>query len=92
MIARRAAHASLAAASVALVAAVWAFARWSSGRPGPGLIVSVLFCVAGFALAVLAEASGTDRGDLRLGLVGLCANLLVAIFWATLVVALLVAG
>ena len=89
MVARRAAHLSLAAASIALAAALLAFAEWSSGSPGPGLVVSIAFSLVGFGSAVVAESAGTDRHDLKLGLVGLTANLVIAAFWALVVVAAL---
>ncbi len=58
-----------------------------AGRAGPGVIVSVVCCVAGFGLAIVAEASGADRRDLRLGLAGLIASLLIGTFWVVLVFA-----
>ena len=87
MFVRGAAYGSLAFASVAVVGALAAFAQWSSGSPGPGFVVSLVGCLAGFGFALVAEAAGTDRRDLRLGLAGLLANLLIAAFWAVLVVA-----
>lgn len=86
MFVRRAAYLSIAAASLAGLAAVAAFAQWSSGSPGPGLVVSVVACLVGFGFALSVEAAATERRDLRLGLAGLVANLLIAAFWAVLIV------
>ena len=86
MFVRPAAYLSIAAASLAVLAALAAFAQWSSGSPGPGLVVSVVACLAGFGFALAVEAAGTERRDLRLGLAGLVANLLIAAFWAVLIV------
>jgi hypothetical protein len=87
MLARRAAHVSIGSAALAAAAALQALVQWSSGSPGPALGVSVVACLVGFAVAVTVEAAGTDRRDLRLGLAGLIANLLIATFWAVVVVA-----
>jgi hypothetical protein len=82
--ARNAAYGSLAFAVLAVVGALAAFAQWSSGSPGPGLAVSVVSCVVGFGCAIGAEAVGSDRHELRLGLAGLITNLLIGVFWAVL--------
>ena len=87
MIARRSARGSVAAAAVAVVAALWALVQWGSGSPGPALVVSVIGCLVGFALAVVAEAVGSDRRDLKLGLAGLVGNAVIAAGWAFVVVA-----
>lgn len=87
MLVRRAAYLSIASASLAVVGAMVALAQWSSGSPGPALVVSVVGCLIGFAFAIAVEAAGTDRRDLRLGLAGFVSNLLVATFWAVVVVA-----
>ena len=87
MLVRGAAYCSLAFASLAVLGALAASAQWSSGGPGPGFVVSVFACVAGFSLATLAETTGTDRRDLRVGLAGLLTNLMVGAFWALIVVA-----
>lgn len=89
MFVRRAAYLSVAAAALAVLSALAAFAQWSSGSPGPGLVVSMVACLVGFGFAVAVEAAGTDRRDLRLGLAALVANLLIAAFWAVLIVGLL---
>ena len=89
MFVRRAAHLSIAAAALAVLSALVAFAQWSSGSPGPGIVVSMVACLFGFGFAVAVEAAGTDRRDLRLGLAALVANLLIAAFWAVLIVGLL---
>ncbi|MGH3070914.1 MAG: hypothetical protein ACRDNB_01430 [Gaiellaceae bacterium] len=88
MFVRRAAYFSIAAASLAVLGAVAALAQWSSGSPGPGLVVSVVACLVGFGVAIAVEAAGTDGRDLRLGLAGLVANLLIATFWAVVIVGL----
>jgi hypothetical protein len=85
MLVRPAAYVSLASASVAAAGALVALARWSSGSPGPALVVSVVACLVGFGFAIAVEAAGTDGWDLRLGLAGLVANLLIATFWAIVV-------
>jgi hypothetical protein len=71
---------------VSVLGALAAFAQWSSGSPGAGLVVSVLGCLAGFGSAIVAEAAGTDRRHLRLGLAGLLLNLAIATFWSVLAV------
>ena len=38
-------------------------------------------CLTGFALAIVAEALGSERRVLRLGLAGLIGNLVVASLW-----------
>jgi hypothetical protein len=85
MIARRSAHGSVAALAVAVIGFLWALAGWRSGSPFPGLLVSVVGCLAGFTLALVAEAVGSDRRDLRVGLVGLLGNALIAAVWAFIV-------
>lgn len=82
MFARNAAYASLAFASLAVVGALAAFAQWNSGSPGFGLLLSVGCCAAGFVCAIGTEAAGSDPRDLRLGLLGLTTNLMIAAFWA----------
>jgi hypothetical protein len=82
MIAQRSAYGSVAAAAVAVVAALWALVQWRSGSPGPGFVVSVVGCLVGFALALVAEAVGSDRRDLKIGLAGLVGNALIAAWWA----------
>jgi hypothetical protein len=72
----------MVAAAVAVVAATWALVQWGSGSPGPGLVVSVVSCLVGFALALVAEASGSERRYLRMGLVGLVSNAVIATGWA----------
>ena len=86
MLVRPAAYVSIASASLGVVGALVASARWSSGSPGPALVVSVVACLVGFGFAIAVEAAGTDRRDLRLGLAGLVANLLIATFWAVVIV------
>ena len=86
MLARRAACVSIGLAALAAAGALLALAQWSSGSPGPGLVVSVVACLVGFGVALTVEAAGTDRRDLRLGLAGLVANLLITMFWAAVVV------
>lgn len=86
MLVRPAAYVSIASASLAAIGAVVALAQWRSGSPGPALVVSVVACLVGFGLAIAVEAAGTDRRDLRLGLAGLVANLLIATFWAYVIV------
>ena len=87
MIARRSARGSVAAAAVAVVAALWALTQWGSGSPSLALVVSVIGCLVGFALALVAEAVGSDRRDLKLGLAGLVGNAVIAAGWAFVVVA-----
>jgi hypothetical protein len=87
MIARRSALGSVAALAVAVVGALWALADWRSGSPFPGIVVSVVGCLAGFALALVAEAVGSDRRDLKVGLAGLVGNALIATSWAFIVFA-----
>ena len=86
MTARRSAQGSLVAAAVAVVAAFWALVQWGSGSPGPALVVSVVACAVGFALALVAEAVGSDRRDLRLGLAGLVGNAVIVAGWAFVLV------
>ena len=86
MLVRRLAYVSIASAALAVAGALLALAQWSSGSPGPGLVVSVVACLVGFGLAITAEAAGSNRRDLRLGLPALVANLVVAAFWAVVVV------
>ncbi len=86
MLVRRAAYVSIGSAALAAAGALLALVQWSSGSPGPGLVVSVVACLVGFGVAITVEAAGTDRRDLRLGLAGLVANLLIAVFWAVVVV------
>lgn len=86
MIARRSAQGSVAAAAVAVVAALWALGQWRSGSPGPALVVSAAACLVGFALALLAEAVGSERRDLKLGLAGLVGNAVIGAGWAFAVV------
>jgi hypothetical protein len=86
MLVRRAAYVSIASAALAVVAALVALSQWSSGSPGPGLVVSVIASLVGFGLAIAVEAAGTDHRDLRLGLAALVANLAVAAFWAIVIV------
>ena len=74
---------------MAVVSVLWALASWRSGSPFPGIVVSVLACLTGFALALIAEAVGSNRRDLRIGLVGLIGNALVAAGWAFTMVGLL---
>lgn len=81
MIARRAAHASVVSAAVALVAALAAVVQWRDGSPGLGLVVSVVACLAGFTVGVVAQAVGSDRRELRVGLAGLLANAAIAVAW-----------
>ena len=38
-------------------------------------------CLTGFVLAILAEALGSERRVMRLGLAGLIGNLVVASLW-----------
>jgi 4-amino-4-deoxy-L-arabinose transferase-like glycosyltransferase len=90
MIARRTAQGSVAAAAVAVVGALWALVHWGGGSPGPALVVSVVACLVGFALALVAEAFGSDRRDLRIGLAGLVGNAVIAAGWAFVVVAALI--
>jgi hypothetical protein len=87
-IARRSAYASLVAAAVAVLAALWAVVQWRSGSPGAALVVSVVGCLVGFACGLVAETVGSDRRDLRIGLAGLVGNALIAAGWAFIVVAL----
>lgn len=86
MLVRPAAYVSIASASLAAAGALVALAQWRSGSPGPALVVSVVACLVGFGFAIAVEAAGTDRRDLRLGLAGLVANLLIATFWAVVIV------
>ena len=86
MIARRAAHGSVAAAAVTVVAALWAFVSWGSGSPGPALVVSMIGCVVGFVSALVAVYAGSERRVLKVGLVGLLVNGLIAAFWAATIV------
>jgi hypothetical protein len=89
MIARRSAYGSVAAAAVAILAGLWALVQWRSGSPGPALVASMVGCLFGFVSALVAEAVGSDRRDLRIGLVGLVANAFLAAGWAFAMVALL---
>ena len=89
MIARRSAYGSVSAAAVASLAGLWALVQWRSGSPGPALIVSMVVCLVGFVSALVAEAVGSDRRDLQIGLIGLVANALLAAGWAFAMVALL---
>jgi hypothetical protein len=86
MIARRSAYGSVAAAAVAILAGLWALARWRSGSPGPALLVSMVGCLFGFVSALVA---GSDRRELKIGLVGLIANALLAAGWGFAMIALL---
>jgi hypothetical protein len=86
MFVRPAAYVSIACASLATAGALVALVQWSSGSPGPALVVSVAACLVGFGVAIAVEAAGTDRRDLRLGLAGLVANLLIATFWGVVIV------
>jgi hypothetical protein len=88
MLVRPAVYVSLGSAVLAAASVLVALAQWRSGSPGPALVVSVA-CVIGFGSAIAVEASGTDRRELRLGLAGLVANLLIATFWALVIVGLL---
>lgn len=83
-IARRSAHGSVVALAVAVVSVLWALASWRSGSPFPGLVVSVVASLTGFVLALVAEAVGSNRRDLRIGLFGLVGNALVAAGWGLL--------
>lgn len=87
MLARRSAYGSAAAAAVAVAAAGWALVSWRDGSPGGALVVSVVACLAGFVLGLVAEVVGSDRRDLRVGLAALVGNVLMAAFWAFVVVA-----
>jgi hypothetical protein len=87
MIAQRSAYASVVAGAVAVAAIAWALVQWGSGSPGPAVVVSLVGCLVGFALALVAEAAGSDRRDLRIGLAGLIGNALIAAWWALLFVA-----
>ena len=89
MIARRSAYGSVVAAAVAILAGLWELVQWRSGSPGPALVVSMVGCLFGFVSALVAEAVGSDRRDLRIGLVGLVANAFLAAGWAFAMVALL---
>jgi hypothetical protein len=42
-------------------------------------------CVVGFASGLVAVYVGSDRRDLKVGLVGLLGNALIAAFWAVLI-------
>jgi hypothetical protein len=86
MLVQRVAYVSIGSAALAVAGALVALTQWRSGSPGPGLVVSVVACLVGFALAITAEAAGSNRRDLRLGLAALVANLAVAAFWAVIVV------
>lgn len=88
MIARRSAYGSVTAAAVAILAGLWALVQWRSGSPGPALVVSMVGCLVGFVSALIAEAVGSDRRDLQIGLVGLVLNALLAAGWAFAMVAL----
>lgn len=77
----------MAALAVAVGGVLWALASWRSGSPFPGIVVSVVGCLTGFALALVAEAFGSDRRDLKVGLVGLLGNALIAAWWAFIVFA-----
>ena len=88
LIARSAAYGSVAAAAVAVIAGLWALGQWRTGSPGPALVVSMAGCLVGFAAALVAEAVGSNRRDLRIGLAGLVGNALIAAGWAFGVVAL----
>lgn len=72
--------------AVAVVAALVALVQWRTGSPGPALVVSAVACLVGFALALVAEAVGSDRRDLRIGLAGLVGNALVAAWWGVVLV------
>ncbi len=74
-------------ASLSAAGAMVVFAQWSSASPGPGLVVSVVACLVGFGFAIAVEAVGTDRRDLRLGLAGLVANVVIATLWALVIMA-----
>jgi hypothetical protein len=50
--------------------------------------VSVVASLTGFALALVAEAVGSNRRDLRIGLFGLVGNTLVAAGWGLLLAGL----
>jgi hypothetical protein len=89
MIARRSAYGSVAAAAVAILAGLRALAQWRSGSPGPALLVSMVGCLFGFVSALVAEAVGSDRRELKIGLVGLIANALLAAGWGFAMIALL---
>jgi len=73
---------------VSVAAVAWALVSWGSGSPFPGLAVSVAACLVGFALGLVALAAGSDRGDLKIGLVGFFGNALIAVFWALLTLAI----
>jgi hypothetical protein len=88
MIARRSAYASVVGLAVAVVGVLWALASWRSGSPFPGIVVSTVACLTGFALGLVAEAVGSNRRDLRIGLAGLVGNALVAAGWGFAIVAL----
>jgi hypothetical protein len=78
----------VAAAAVAVLAGLWALVQWRTGSPGSALVVSMAGCVVGFGSALVAEAIGSNRRDLRIGLAGLVGNAVVAAGWAFAVVAL----
>jgi hypothetical protein len=46
-------------------------------------------CLFGFVSALVAEAVGSDRRELKIGLVGLIANALLAAGWGFAMIALL---
>ena len=59
--------------------------QWESHFPG--MAASAVACLTGFALALIAEAFRSDRGELKIGLAGLVGNALIAAWWAFIVVA-----
>ena len=81
IVARRAAYGSLAACIAAIVAVAAAGVLGQSGNQVPAVIASMACCLIGFVLAIVAEALGSERRVMRLGLAGLIGNLVVASLW-----------
>lgn len=81
IVARRAAYGSVAACTAAIAAALAAAALATSGNQVPAVIVSVACCLIGFVSASVAQAFGSERRVMWLGLAGLIGNLIVALLW-----------
>ena len=89
IIARRAAYGSIAACLAAGAAVLAALALGPSGNHLPAVIVSVACCLTGFVSATVAEALGSERRVLWLGLAGLIGNLVVASLWVVVTLSIL---
>lgn len=89
IVARRAAYGSLVACTAAILAVAAAAVLGPSGNHVPAVLVSVACCLAGFVSAIVAEAFGSERRVMWLGLAGLIGNLVVASLWVVVTLSIL---